>query len=466
MLELLGVSRAAGLRNARRARELLVREREALGFGKGGDESMLKESLVRAAKQLTLHRVPLYDLLWDYDVSPQRREARLAVVVGLIRALVEQTMMLRDPVEEGKSAQSCSAGGGPGGLADTDKALLRFLMRMTMGPPDLTHDPREGYRAALKEVFGSAMRVFEGRLSTIYGSLAGVRGGPELLTLPATRIYVDDARMVHQCPSGLFWATSRSMRRAYAALQEVGAIHGVGDLSQLMSNGRHQFMGSVHPVDFEHLDSPKFWGRLVVLYLIAACKRAQPAFRAACKKVADGISGAKWQPGELKKYERSWIKTEEYILEKELAKDGDRICAAGYVVDMMRGSITVHSAEDALVACRAIEASKDWVVLKSKNGFHESAESMGGYRDIKYIVRMRGQAPLPGASQRQAASGSSARSKVACAEHPNVDDLARGGPTGEIQVLLSEYLAVKKSMHSIYTAARGDFDHAKWRTAP
>ena len=182
--------------------------------------------------------------------------------------------------------------------------------------------------------------------------------------------------------------------------------------------------------------------------------------------MAAGIVGSKWQEGGLKKYERSWVKTIEYMDEKELSKDADRICAAGYVVDMMRGSITVQSAEDALAACRAIEASTDWVVLKCKNGFHESAESMGGYRDIKYVVRVRGQAPLPGASRQKATIGSSSsRPKVAPTEHPDAAELARGGPTGEIQVLLHEYLAVKKSMHAIYTAARGDFDHAKWRAA-
>jgi hypothetical protein len=171
---------------------------------------------------------------------------------------------------------------------------------------------------------------------------------------------------------------------------------------------------------------------------VARNEQCNAAFQKRVQAIAATLGDAvKYKEAPIKKYERVVAKAEEYHDELGLPETAAGAAeAVGHVVDIQRCSL---EADDAAAAMKAVALLKGVTLaehgmrpLRCKSGFNASAESAGGYRDVKLNMLF----------QAKGVAGASGRAVV------------------EIQVILKVYLAVKKRMHAIYRLDRGDFDGA------
>ena len=106
----------------------------------------------------------------------------------------------------------------------------------------------------------------------------------------------------------------------------------------------------------------------------------------------------------------------------------------GRVIDVQRCSLEAQDASTALKVVALLKAATltehGMQAIRCKSGFSETAASAGGYCDVKFNMLF----------QSERVGG------------------AAGRAITEVQVILKQYLAVKKRMHAIYRLDRGDFD--------
>merc|ERR550537_138146 len=128
--------------------------------------------------------------------------------------------------------------------------------------------------------------------------------------------------------------------------------------------------------------------------------------------------------------ERILVKTQEYIAERGLETDREKILAPLLVIDVLRCTFEVETPAEDLALGQALARLP---VVRTKNGHNAQAQTIGGYADRKFSVRFDSGGPEPVTV------------------------------VTEVQVLQKSYLALKKKMHAVYATYRGDHDHQKWR---
>jgi hypothetical protein len=380
-----------------------------------------------------LRALQLFDMLWDEKLEPES-DARIArrrlVFDKLVAPLVRMA-------QERK-------------LEDEEKALLIHACKATAGAKPLRlHEVREGHKADFDAVLDESMGKFEAELARELGALAAQEGGCELLALPPTELLhgttKDELRQDAVAVGGAApWLESRAFglftdgdfAGAFnCGLKPSGALQNPDDLCELLQGGRNSFFVEPHLEHFDYkADVHVLWRNLSALQSVARHDPINTEFHLHIKEALDGVQGAKFKDAGRKGYERVAVKAEQYHGDMALpATPVGSGAAAARVIDIIRCSFEVPTARSALVLCewfdKATLEEHGVRAMRRKSGFHEEAESVGGYRDIKYNLLF---------------------------QSPTIAG-ALGRVIVEVQIIVEAYLRVKKKMHAVYRIHRGDF---------
>ena len=312
---------------------------------------------------------------------------------------------------------------------------------------------RAQHRAAYDTLVGDAMSTFERELSAAYAALSGSTAGRTLLALPPTELLGDTGKAgLSQCAElamgrAVWLEGPPSLAGAYAALVGAGALRGIDDMCALLQSGRHRWFASAHREHFgaqtakltKWAETWTFWLHICALHSVARNEQRNAEFQARVRGIASAFGGAvSYKEAPLKKYERIVVKAQQYHAAGKLPKTAAGAAeAVGRVIDIQRCSLEVADAATAMAVVQKLKsatlAEHGMRPLRCKNGFNAAAESTGGYRDVKLNMIFQAK-DVPGAA---------------------------GRAVVEIQVILKQYLAVKKRMHAVYRLDRGDFDTCK-----
>jgi hypothetical protein len=395
----------------------------------GEDGAAAAVQALLLGEQRGLCAFQLIDLLWDDKLEPDAaaRVARRRLVFDkLVAPLVHAAPARKlEPAEKALLIHACQATAGP------DQALGRAASR-------------EGHRADFDALLATVMGQFEAQLAADYAALAAMTGGAELLALPATALLHgttkgglrQDAPAVGGPAPWLDAGAGGDLAGAYRfALEPSGAVDSPEALCVLLQGGRNPMFAGSHLAHFSATaETTAFWQHICALQSVARHKPINAEFHAHIKAKLHGVEGACFKDAPLKGYERIAVKAAQYHTEESLpATPAGAGAAAARVIDIVRCSFEVPSAQSALALCAWLDAATleqhGVLALRRKNGFHQDAPSAGGYRDIKYNLLY----------QSQSVAGSMGRVIV------------------EVQIIVEAYLKVKKKMHAVYRIARGDF---------
>jgi hypothetical protein len=319
-------------------------------------------------------------------------------------------------------------------LSSAEKKLLIAVC-------EATARGRAQHRIAFDALVGGAMATFEGDLSTAYTALGASAAGQALLALPATELLGGTAKAELSQRADIVmgraaWLEPPSLAGAYQALVGAGALRGIEDMCLLLQSGRHRWFAGAHKAHFRDPEPWTFWLHVCALNSVARNEQLNAKFQDKVKAIAVTLGDAvHYKCAPIKKYERIVVKAEQYHSAGRLPETAAGAAeAVGRVIDIQRCSLEV---DDAAAAMKAVALLKDATLaehgmrpLRCKSGFNAVAESAGGYRDVKLNMLF----------QAKDVSGAMGRAVV------------------EIQVILKEYLTVKKRMHAVYRLDRGDFD--------
>jgi hypothetical protein len=375
-------------------------------------------------------RLRLFDMLHAGEVTgsteeEQQRRQRLVfdgLVAPLVRAAVQRP------------------------LPSAEKQLL-------VSACEATARGRAQHRAAYDTLVGDAMATFERELSAAYAALSGSTAGRALLALPPTELLGGTGKAgLSQCAEvamrrAVWLEGPPSLAGAYAALVGAGALRGIDDMCALLQSGRHRWFASAHSEHFgaqtakltKWVETWTFWLHICALHSVARNEQRNAEFQARVKGIASAFGGAvSYKEAPLKKYERIVVKAQQYHAAGKLPETAAGAAeAVGRVIDIQRCSLEVADAATAMAVVQQLKsaslAEHGMRPLRCKNGFNAAAESTGGYRDVKLNMLFQAK-DVPGAA---------------------------GRAVVEIQVILKQYLAVKKRMHAVYRLDRGDFDTCK-----
>jgi hypothetical protein len=404
---------------------------QALAAATGATEQALGARAAHAIQTLLpeqhggLRSLQLFDLLWCEHLEPSaaaRVARRRLVFEQLVAPLVREAPVRKlEPQEKALLIKACQATAGSDGVCGEEKAV------------------RKGHREAFDELLHATMAQFVEQLRAEYGALAAQPGGAALLALPATELLHDTAEGgLRQDAAAVGGAAPwlGDLAGAYrCALVPSGMLDSPGALCDLLQDGRHRLLKEPRPTHFNHkAESVDFWRHVCALQSVARHEPLNAEFHAHIKKKLDGVQGACFKDAPLKGYDRVAVKTAAYHAKMGLPDTpAGAGAAAARVIDIVRCSFEVPSAQSALALCAWLDAAKleehGVRALRRKNGFHADAETAGGYRDIKYNLLY----------QSLTVAGAMGRAIV------------------EVQIIVQAYLKVKKKMHAVYRIHRGDF---------
>jgi hypothetical protein len=303
---------------------------------------------------------------------------------------------------------------------------------------------REGHREPFDELLRATMEQFAAQLRAEYDAVAAMPGGAALLALPATELLHgtakealrQDAEAIGGPAPWLAEGADGDLASAYrCALAPSGVVGSPEALCKLLQCGQHPLLKEARPAHFDSTVKPKaFWQHMCALQSVVRHEPLNAEFHAHIKDKLDGVHGACFKDAPLKGYDRIAVKAAQYHAELGLPNTPVAAgTAAARVIDIVRCSFEVPSAEAALALCAWLDAATllehGVRALRRKNGFHTDAPSAGGYRDVKYNLLF----------QSAKVGGAMGRAIV------------------EVQIILQAYLKVKKKMHAVYRIDRGDF---------
>jgi hypothetical protein len=412
--------------------DLVVEALETAGKGVGAAAAAAAAVLALLPQRgvdAKLRKLQLFDLLWDEGLEPAetaRVERRRLVFEKLIMPLVRAT--------SGRK------------LEPDEKALLIYACRATAGPElALGKDvSRSGHRAEFDALMAATMSNFGVQLAVEYAALAAQPSGAELLSLPCSKLlHCTTPKGLRQDASnvggGAHWlrvGKCGDLAGAYRnALKPSGAVDSPESFCLLLQGGRNQFFAEPHLNHFNYgAGATAFWRHICALHSVARHKLVNAEFHSCVQAASKDVTSAKFRDAPLKNYERVIVKAEQYHAELKLPQTPEGAGAAvARVIDIVRCSFEVPDAQSALAICTWLDAATlekhGLLALRRKNGFHEQAETSGGYRDIKYNLLFQSHSV----------------------------DGAAGRVIAEVQILVVAYLRVKKKMHAVYRIARGDF---------
>ena len=198
----------------------------------------------------------------------------------------------------------------------------------------------------------------------------------------------------------------------------------------LMERDVFSAAGLIDLVQDEHFSTlSKFWANIYKRILLHFAQKVDESFHESVRKHL-GMYGEDWSAAPGKKFERILVKELEYGVVG--AESYEERTVASRILDFNRGSLTVKDPAEMLKVMKIIESwtleETSMLPVLGKNGFSE--QSFTDYRDMKYIVLFR--PPSPGGEPSW---------PVLC----------------ELQLLLPQWIKLKKALHPLYRIMRGDY---------
>jgi ankyrin repeat protein len=327
------------------------------------------------------------------------------------------------------------------------KRFVQHWLQDTAGPRPSTewpHQNRGAYAAELQQLLSEELAGFEKELAVLYARTKEQPGGSKLMQMPAEETLKErycSQLQAHPIP---VWLEQPSASGAFEALRLVGCGNmGKDDDEAVMS-----FMEfvSLNP----GLDTGKgFWKNVYREWLAHYAQAVDAEFQRCIKLVVDRFNTAYKGQGKVATYTAAKPKQAERIRAKERRFDDgswetyEGRTVAAKVLDVVRGSICVKSPDAANILVEeffrpATMIDNKFEVVRIRNGFNENAETLLGYRYLEINIHWQGGIRV----------GECGRPHTSL-QHAIV---------GEVQIVLEDYLAVRKRRHIIYKCSTGVFD--------
>jgi len=332
------------------------------------------------------------------------------------------------------------------------KTFLHQWFKDTRGPrrcSDWKFDNREAYAEEMKTVISETLEKFRVRLAELYEKTKGLPGGEDLVSRPQLEVLNKSTSSQLQVHPLLPWLQQLDPSGAFDALRCVAAA-GMGrddDDSVLLFVD----LLATNP-DFE--SGASFWRNVYRLWLVAYAKMANADFQKRISSliekfnmanVEDEELFAKYRGAEPKSYDKIKVKEAKYGTATHETYQGRTLSSD--VGDVVRCSVTVSCPRAALKLIDEVfkpltSRENKLELLRIENRFSSEADTdeLMGYRNIELSLVMD-------AGIRATPCGRKDRSI-----HLQI--------IGEVQIILQDFLVVRKQRHLIFKAARGEFD---WR---
>mmetsp|Transcript_106231 Transcript_106231/g.307469 ORF Transcript_106231/g.307469 Transcript_106231/m.307469 type:complete len:895 (-) Transcript_106231:210-2894(-) len=332
------------------------------------------------------------------------------------------------------------------------KSFLKQWLLDTKGPrpsDSWTYDNREAYHEDMKNVIALQLAKFREVLDDRFYTMQQKRRGDDL----AARGYIEEVNsafnsqlQAHPMP---LWLQESDVAGAFEALRRVGAAGMGGDDETAVL----AFVDLV--LTNQDFDCGKaFWSNVYALWLTAYAQMAQATF---ARKMTEIIERYNQENAEKdpdlhadlrvvppKSYERIRAKATSSSDPAQYGTYRHRTAAAS-VLDVVRCSITVKEPRAALMLLDHVFEPLSLVqnrmeCLRIVNRYSQSYtnDAWLGYRNIEINVLLDA-GVLPSACGRQA-----------CSMHVKI--------IGEVQIILEDFLAIRRSRHLLFKCSRGEFD--------
>lgn len=327
------------------------------------------------------------------------------------------------------------------------KVFVQQWLQDSAGPrpsPDWPHDNRSVYAAELQQLLDEELACFKRELDGLYASMLEDSWGRVLNTLPAEEIINErycSQLQAHPIP---VWVEQPCAVGAFEALRLVRcAGMSKDDDDAVMSFA--EFITLSHGLE----DGRSFWKNIYRIWLAHYAEAVDTDFQKCMKGVVDRFNTqytpegmtASYKAGRPKNIDRIKVKERRFGETSSDTYEGRTVAAK--VLDVVRCSICVKSAEAAMTLVNeffrpAQVKEHKFELVRIINRFSESGETLAGYRSLDLNVLWVG-------GHRASLCGRPGKNLM----HAIV---------GEVQIVLEDYLAVRKRRHIIYKCSNKVYD--------
>lgn len=331
------------------------------------------------------------------------------------------------------------------------KTFVQVWLRDTAGPRpsgDWQFENRKSYGTEMQQLLSDELAGFQAELDRLYARIKTEPGGADLAKMPAEEILNRKfCSQLHAHPIPV-WLEQPDAAGAFEALRLVHTGHmGKDDKESVMEFA--EFMALSHAGVETGKD---FWKNIYRVWLHQYAESVDGEFQKCIKDIVDSYNRMYEPNGKPATFKSARPKTYDRMLAKE-RRYGEPSCEtyesrslAAKVLDVVRCSICVKSPESAVVLINDFFRPLDRQVNKLElvmvqNRFNETAETLQGYRCIQLYIYWDG-------GYRAGTCG-------------RPDKQVLHSLVGEVQIVLEDFLAVRKRRHIIYKCSNGVYDWPK-----
>jgi len=347
------------------------------------------------------------------------------------------------------------------------KTFLELWFRETQGPPpsqEWTFDSRECYREDLQKIIAEEAAGFSREFAELFETLMADEHGVKLCSIPPCEVVKSDYLTQCRVHPILVWLEVQDAKATFNAMTSVKCLGVNSDIHESICN----FVGLVSG-NADFCTATAFWSNIYKLWLHHYGQLAQAEFQRKILAVVGAFNEKYGGEGlqatchmvPVKSFERMKTKEAELGGVDYATSAGRRV--ASHLLDIVRLSVTVNNARAAVLLVdeffRPMTIFENRCeIVRISNGFHKSAATASGYRSLVLNVHFDGGVRTMEGS---GAAGSSCMVGLGSCEF----HLAL---VGEVQVVLLDFLSMKKRMHLITRYLAGEFDHpdAKQEVVP
>mmetsp|Transcript_97396 Transcript_97396/g.252023 ORF Transcript_97396/g.252023 Transcript_97396/m.252023 type:complete len:876 (-) Transcript_97396:89-2716(-) len=304
---------------------------------------------------------------------------------------------------------------------------------------------REAYFEEMQQVVAEELEKFQTELDKIYEKVKAAEGGENLAKMPAEEVL--DVRFSSQLGAHPIqsWVQKVDVAGAFSGLRSVGVFGRNADDDECLSA-----FADLLCLDADFDRGHDFWLSAYRLWLSMYANMVNSEFQRRVGKVVEkfntmygegSVKAASLRSAKPKTIDA--IKAKERLLGRASYETYEGRTLAAGVLDLVRCSITVSKPSLATALLddffRPLTIQEDKLQLvKVTNRFNEKAETLIGYRDIVLNLHMDF-GVMSGACGRDGISFKQAL-------------------VGEVQIVLEDFIAVRKRRHLLFKLQRGVFD--------
>lgn len=332
---------------------------------------------------------------------------------------------------------------------EEQKKFVQQWLRDSRGPRPSTDWPHEdnrlSYRLEMMQLLDEELGLFEEELDVLYVKMQAEPGGKDLIKIPAEEVMNPRyCSQLHAHPLPL-WLEQPDVAGAFEYLRLVHSGHmGQDDDEAVVTFAELITLGH----DFD--TGKDFWKNIYRLWLHNYAEAVDAEFQKCIKGIVDRYNSqygstpnmaASYKAAKPKSYDRMVAKEAECGTASYESFESRTLAAR--ILDLVRCSICVESPEAAVVLVnkffRPLTLTDNKAQLvKIVNRFHTAAETLMGYRFLELNI-------FCDWGERAGSCGRHGKSIL----HALV---------GEVQIVLQDYLNVRKRRHVLYKLKRGHFD--------